>query len=142
MRRQRDPFAAVMARLSQVAEEPRLRDRRPATLAVQVLDVASMLQLQTTVSAGKVDLQPMDRVYDLPSSAETIQPVSMLDQVASELVLKSELTRADLRRLRRAYARVNHPDRVASLDREEATQRMMIANALIDRALAVARDCC
>jgi len=55
--------------------------------------------------------------------------------VASELHLDSARTSEELQRLRRSFAMRNHPDRVPSWLRAEATRRMTIANALIDRAM-------
>ena len=52
-----------------------------------------------------------------------------------ELHLTPSLTAADLKRLRRRFAKANHPDRVAPAVREQATRRMTIANSLIDEAL-------
>jgi hypothetical protein len=58
-------------------------------------------------------------------------PVSL----AAELGLRAGLKPAELRRLRRAFALENHPDRLAPSRREAASRRMTIANSLIDEAL-------
>lgn len=55
--------------------------------------------------------------------------------VAAQLRLRPCLTAQELRSIRRAFARTNHPDRVPASLREQATQRMIIANTLIDTAL-------
>ena len=55
--------------------------------------------------------------------------------IAAELHLASARTGEDLRRLRRSFALRNHPDRVPAWLRDEATRRMTITNALIDRAM-------
>jgi hypothetical protein len=55
--------------------------------------------------------------------------------IAAELRLGSARTGEDLRRIRRSFAMRNHPDRVPAWLRDEATRRMTIANALIDRAM-------
>jgi hypothetical protein len=55
--------------------------------------------------------------------------------VAEELGLRPGLTPRELNASRRAFALANHPDRVLSPQRDEATRRMAIANILIDRAL-------
>jgi hypothetical protein len=57
--------------------------------------------------------------------------------IATELRISKAMSRADLVRLRREFARENHPDRVDALEQETATRRMMIANMLIDRALKI-----
>jgi hypothetical protein len=57
------------------------------------------------------------------------------DAIAEELGLSDHLSPTDLKKLRRAFARANHPDRLAPSQRELATHRMTIANMLIDRQL-------
>lgn len=57
-------------------------------------------------------------------------------KILSELGLHSEATEAEIAVLRREFALRNHPDRVPADLREIATQRMMIANDLMDRYLA------
>jgi hypothetical protein len=56
--------------------------------------------------------------------------------LARELGLGAELTARDLERIRRNFALANHPDRVSASERDLATLRMTLANALIDQALA------
>jgi hypothetical protein len=55
--------------------------------------------------------------------------------IAGELNLSSARSLSDLQRIRRNFARRNHPDSVPHEQREEATRRMTIANTLIDRAM-------
>jgi hypothetical protein len=61
----------------------------------------------------------------------TSDPASL----AHELGLRAGLTRFELKRLRRAFALRNHPDRLDPSRREAASRRMKVANALIDAAL-------
>ena len=61
--------------------------------------------------------------------------LSEAEAVARELRLHQARTLGDLRRIRRKFALRNHPDRVPQINREEATRRMTIANALIDGAM-------
>jgi hypothetical protein len=49
--------------------------------------------------------------------------------------LAAGLSRTDLERLRRLFARVNHPDRVPPTERIAANRRMAAFNRLIDDAL-------
>ncbi|MBB4235706.1 hypothetical protein [Rhizobium esperanzae] len=56
-------------------------------------------------------------------------------QVAAELAISAADTPLTLSEKRRAFARANHPDGVASPFRDNATKRMMLANLLIDEAL-------
>lgn len=57
------------------------------------------------------------------------------EEVAADLGLTGEETRAQLTALRRAFARDNHPDGVPAELRSNATRRMMIANMLLDETL-------
>jgi len=57
------------------------------------------------------------------------------DAIAEELGLHQNLSLNDLKKLRRAFARDNHPDRLDPSKRELATRRMTIANMLIDREI-------
>jgi hypothetical protein len=57
-------------------------------------------------------------------------------RILSELGLHSGATEAEIAILRREFALRNHPDRVPAELREVATQRMMIANDLMDRHIA------
>ncbi|PRD43446.1 hypothetical protein C5748_12230 [Phyllobacterium phragmitis] len=58
------------------------------------------------------------------------------DDIARELGLSSGMTPTALARVRRRFAAQNHPDRVAAPLRDRAGDRMKVANALIDRAMA------
>jgi len=60
--------------------------------------------------------------------------------VAEELGLRPGLTSRQLSGIRRAFALANHPDRIPSPHRGQATRRMAIANILIDRALKEGRN--
>ncbi len=55
--------------------------------------------------------------------------------IAGELSISERMTVGELNRLRRRFALANHPDRVETGERENATHRMMVANMLIDRAV-------
>ena len=55
------------------------------------------------------------------------------EAIALELGLE-QATAADCGRLRRSFALLNHPDRVAPHLRERALTRMQVANRLIDEA--------
>jgi hypothetical protein len=70
-------------------------------------------------------------VHRTPRTMKPSDPQS----VAAELAIATHMTLADLARLRRTFARANHPDRVTAPERENATRRMMIANMLIDREM-------
>jgi hypothetical protein len=84
-----------------------------------------------------VSLERLARLYGEGRGDATPPPVPVADDaaIAAELRLASARTREDLRRIRRSFAMRNHPDRVPDWLREEATRRMTIANAMIDRAM-------
>lgn len=57
-------------------------------------------------------------------------------EIADDLALEACRSEQDIREKRRHFALENHPDRVADSYRQQATRRMMIANQLLDKALA------
>ncbi len=60
-------------------------------------------------------------------------------RIAAELGLRPELRPADLRRIRREFAKKNHPDRFGPARRTNAERRMAIANMLIDELMRQSR---
>ncbi len=68
-----------------------------------------------------------------------LPPRSEHEIVLDELHLTPGLTAADLLKLRREFAKINHPDRVLPPGREQASRRMTIANSIIDEALRAKR---
>ena len=93
-----------------------------------------------TDDGGDRDYVPLDhlaRLYDeaRPDGKQPkIYPADD-EAIAAELCLGAARTGEDLQRIRRSFAMRNHPDRVPAWLRDEATRRMTIANALIDRAM-------
>ena len=72
--------------------------------------------------------------------AEAALDVSLdANRIISELGLRPEALETDIVALRREFALRNHPDRVPVELRDMATQRMMIANDLIDQYVAKLR---
>lgn len=57
------------------------------------------------------------------------------EEIAKDLGLLANDTVATLKLKRRAFARINHPDRAPEEWREAATMRMKTANLMIDEAL-------
>ncbi|MBC8129513.1 MAG: hypothetical protein H7Y08_04230 [Rhizobiaceae bacterium] len=65
----------------------------------------------------------------------TEEPLSVdPDDIAYELGLSDVVSLEELSTLRRRFAMLNHPDRTTSEQRERATTRMTLANAMIDAA--------
>jgi len=69
-----------------------------------------------------------------PQSAQPERPADAAAKLKAALGSRAHTT-DDLKRLRRRFAAVNHPDRVPSELREEAVAAMAEINAAIDRAL-------
>ncbi|HWB45175.1 MAG TPA: hypothetical protein VG900_07005 [Hyphomicrobiaceae bacterium] len=78
-----------------------------------------------------VPLDMLSRLYDSDSKAKR----AAFDSISGELHLTPDMSVDDLHRIRREFALKHHPDRVDPAQRAWATQRMTIANALIDEAL-------
>lgn len=57
------------------------------------------------------------------------------EAIAEELGLRADLDDADLKQMRREFAKKNHPDRFEPAQRLWAARRMSIANMLIDQYL-------
>ncbi len=57
------------------------------------------------------------------------------NEIAAELAISAADTLQSLHQKRRAFAKANHPDGVASPFRENATKRMTLANLFIDEAV-------
>jgi hypothetical protein len=65
-----------------------------------------------------------------------VQPARTEDQaIAEELGLTPDLATVDLQRIRRDFAKKNHPDRFEPARRTNAARRMSIANMLIDEQM-------
>jgi hypothetical protein len=63
------------------------------------------------------------------------RPKTEDEVIAAEMGLHADLARADLRKIRREFAKKNHPDRFEAPQRMSAARRMSIANMLIDEHL-------
>jgi hypothetical protein len=61
------------------------------------------------------------------------------ERIAEELGLTPELRTIDLKRIRRDFAKRNHPDRFGPANRSTAERRMSIANMLIDELMRQSR---
>jgi hypothetical protein len=69
-----------------------------------------------------------DKVAELPPADRVT--------VARELGLRPGMGLGELGRIRRRFARLNHPDSLPANLRPQATARMMMANMLLDEAAA------
>lgn len=70
-----------------------------------------------------------------PEPPKPEPPKTEDEAIAAELGLHADLATVDLRRIRRDFAKKNHPDRFEPARRMGAARRMSIANMLIDERL-------
>jgi hypothetical protein len=104
--------------------------------------------LADTSLADRADQRPLGELYEdfgepevaEPEATPSPIPPAWLERlseqdVEADLGLGQAMTSADIKEKRRAFARINHPDRVAEEFREAATIRMTIANRLVEVAL-------
>jgi len=111
---------------------PAVPPRRPSAFETMLDSMPASFETQPYM--------PIDRLARIYGEARPDAPQPAFRPandalIAAELGLGSARSRAELRRIRRDFARRNHPDRVPAWLRDEATRRMTIANALIDGAL-------
>jgi len=109
---------------------------KPSCFSIDALEAAWALSRSRAPQADQPDPAP-NNPYALDDATEA-GPPSLLDpnRIILELGLDSELSENDIASLRREFALRNHPDRVQQDLRELATQRMMIANDLMDKYVA------
>jgi len=69
------------------------------------------------------------------AAAQIGRPKTEDEAIAAEMGLHADLATADLRKIRREFAKKNHPDRFEAPQRMSAARRMSIANMLIDEHL-------
>ncbi len=109
---------------------------RPNRFSINSLEAAWTL---TTASRGGVrERHILPRQPYLPETDGESGPESLLDpnKILLELGLNANFSEVDIATLRREFALRNHPDRVQPDLRALATERMMIANDLMDRYVA------
>jgi hypothetical protein len=83
------------------------------------------------------------RLSDAPKAAKIDPPKSVKTEdeaIAEELGLSPDLGTIDLKRIRRDFAKRNHPDRFEPARRGSAERRMSIANMLIDELMRQSRS--
>lgn len=104
-------------------------------LSINSLEAAWEFGASTRQPSGS---QQTRKIYGEDGASPNGGPDAFLDpnKILLELGLTSKSSEADIASLRREFALRNHPDRVPPELRALATQRMMIANDLMDRYLA------
>ena len=113
----------------------REREERAPAAPIIVPDFLAMLDLERPLPSAAAreayrgeapsDSAAPDIWADLPTDRQSI---------LAELDLHPGLMPADLARIRRRFARDNHPDRMPPALHSQARTRMPLANALIDEA--------
>jgi len=120
-------------------EEPRVPHQFSIDSLEAAWELASSARAMPTPSSSDDRGKTSTPVYGY-DGAEAALDVSLdANRIISELGLRPEALEADIVALRREFALRNHPDRVPIELRDMATQRMMIANDLIDQYVAKLR---
>lgn len=135
-------FRAVLDDLGDAAPDdcrpPRSARETPFGHAAPIEQFGSILNAMARESWNFVSADRLSHLYAEARAgavSEKQRSMSGAESVAEELRLRPRLTAKELHRIRREFALGNHPDRVPAPLRELATQRMVVANTLIDQAL-------
>lgn len=123
----------LIAREDELGSAPGLSRKFSLNSLEAAWDLAASKRTGTTTDTP---LQGRNKYGD--DGADDFNPEVFLDpnKILLELGLSSNVTEADIVTFRREFALRNHPDRVPAELRPLATQRMMIANDLMDRYVA------
>ncbi|MFK3780002.1 hypothetical protein [Agrobacterium sp. NPDC089420] len=145
-------FQSVVERLKQEKEEEDAATPLPA--GHRIAGFSSGFVVDTQIDAPQPANGSLDAYLAfLPDPAPPTDPKQQaepepmpahlektaLADVSAELAIHETDTAATLAEKRRAFARLNHPDRVKPQFRHNATLRMTAANLLIDQALRMLR---
>jgi hypothetical protein len=132
-------FETLIADLFEKDEQSDEAPRPSHPFSIDSLEAAWEAAAKARAFPERADggIRPTRYTEDGPDSA----PEVSLDpnKIQSELGLHSKSTEAEIAILRREFALRNHPDRVPAELREVATQRIMIANDIMDRHIAMLR---
>lgn len=137
-------FQSILTRLD---EEQAEETEGPPAATFRVSGLPMGFVAETVdASQGQVNFQQLYEIDadDLPAPPEEepaapVMPAHLARltdaEIAEDLDLKPGDTAHRLMERRRAFAKLNHPDRVHPEFRAQATRRMTVANMLIDQAL-------
>lgn len=102
--------------------------------------VGSYTEDETAEAAAlEPTLEPLGSETSKPEPVKPEVAKTEDEEIAEELGLTADLATAELRRIRRDFAKKNHPDRFEPARRTGAARRMSIANMLIDAQLRQGR---
>lgn len=134
-------FQSVVERLAEDAEEA---DGPPQDPAYRIVGLSSGFVAES-VEAAPGEAFRLDAYLALmpyPQPEDTGPPAVpphltrlTIAEIAEDLGLSADDGREALAEKRRAFARLNHPDRQDATFRDKATTRMKIANLLVDEAI-------
>lgn len=119
-------FRVAGLNASFVAATPEVSPGASASVAGAYLDVLAEPPVPQPEVAAEPDIAPVIPPHLLRLSER---------EIAEDLAITAADTAETLAERRRRFARENHPDGVAAPFRDNATQRMKIANLLIDQAI-------
>ena len=118
---------------------PERRRGRSATRVLRHMLVAGASRAGAALRASVTVGQRMRRAAAKKAASkvapQAAAPKSEDETIAEELGLRADLGIGELRRIRRDFAKKNHPDRFEAAQRIGAARRMTIANSLIDAHL-------
>ena len=84
---------------------------------------------------------PCDRILELYSAADSLRSKARIEEaLKQELGLAQGMSVVALIQARRRFSWRNHPDRADDESRSLSLERMQMANAMFDKALALARE--
>lgn len=126
-------FESLVEELLDGAADNRDANPRAASSNIHAAALWSIDPAESTPSNAQVRTSGYvaDAFAPDPEALPAELPVDA-ESIFTELGLKPGLTAYQIRLIRRNFARMNHPDRFPVELRENATARMMIANALCD----------
>jgi len=123
----------LIAREDELGSAPRLSRKFSLKSLEAAWNLAASKRTGTTAHAP----QQRRKNYDDDNPSEfDLEAFLDPNKILLELGLSSNVTEDDIAMFRREFALRNHPDRVPAELRPLATQRMMIANDLMDRYVA------
>jgi hypothetical protein len=138
-------FQSVVQRLKEEAEECAAPDDpEPNRIAVSGLNLGFVVdsaihepQERNTRADAYLDFlpEPPPVIEAEPEPMPAHLQRTSLEQVSEELAIGRDDTPASLAEKRRAFAKLNHPDRIHPDFRANAHLRMTAANLLIDQAI-------
>lgn len=106
---------------------------KPNRFSIDSLEAAWALSNTGRERPDRHDFRPRNPYVVIGESDNEADALLDPNKILLELGLDANFSETDIATLRREFALRNHPDRVQPDLRELATQRMMIANDLMDR---------